>query len=41
MLIGAICFVIVTYGNFYRGNNELGYLSLIPTTCDIISCILN
>ena len=41
MLIGAICFGIVTYANFYKGNNTLGYLCLIATICDIISCVLN
>lgn len=41
MLIGAICFGIMTYANFYRGKNVLGWLCLIATICDIISCILN
>ena len=41
MLIGAICFGIMTYANFYKGNNTLGYLCLIATICDIISCVLN
>lgn len=41
MLIGAICFGIMTYANFYRGKNVLGWLCLIATICDIISCVLN
>lgn len=41
MLIGAICFGIVTYANFYLGNTTLGCLCLIATICDIISCFLN
>ena len=40
MLIGAICFGIVTYANFYRGNIALGCLFLIATICDLISCVL-
>ena len=41
MLIAAICFGIMTYANFYRGKNLLGWLCLIATICDIISSILN
>lgn len=41
MLIGAICFGIMTYAHFYRGNNILGCLCLIATICDIISGVLN
>lgn len=41
MLIGAICFGIMTYAHFYRGNTAIGCLCLIATFCDIISCVLN
>ncbi len=41
MLIGAICFGIVTYANFYNGKTTLGWLCLIATICDLISCVLN
>ena len=41
LLIGAICFAIVTYGHFYRGENNQGVLCLMATVLDLISCILN
>ena len=41
MLIGAICFGIMTYAHFYRGETTLGWLCLIATLLDIISSILN
>ena len=41
MLIGAICFEIMTYAHFYNGNTTLGCLCLVATICDIISCVLN
>ena len=41
MLIGSICFGIVTYGHFYRNNYMLFGLCLIATICDFISFILN
>lgn len=41
MLIGAVCFGIVTYGNFYRNNILMGSLCLIATLCDLISFIMN
>lgn len=41
MLIAAACFGIMTYANFYRGKNTLGWLCLIATVLDIISSVLN
>jgi hypothetical protein len=41
MLIGAICFGIMTYAHFYMGHKSLGWLCLVATICDLISCILN
>lgn len=41
MLVGTICFGIVTYGHFYRNDNMLGILCLVVALCDFISFIVN
>ena len=41
MLIGAFCFGIMTYANFYGGKTILGWLCLVATICDVISSVLN
>ena len=40
-LIGAICFAIVAYGNYYNGKIALGNLSVIAASCNIIAVVLN
>ena len=41
MLIGTICFGIVTYGHFYRNNYAMGILCFIAALCDFAAFIIN
>ena len=41
MLVGTICFGIVTYGYFYEKKYILGFLCLVPAVCDLISFVIN
>lgn len=41
MLVGTICFGIVTYAHFYENEYMLGILCLVATLCDFISFIIN
>lgn len=41
MLIGSICFGIVTYGHFYDNEYTMGIFCLVATLCDFISFIIN
>lgn len=40
MSVGAICFAIVSYGNFYRGNIALAVVTLLATAMNVVSVIL-
>ena len=39
--IGAICFGIVSYGHFYRGRIELGFLFAVLTIAQLVLAFTN
>lgn len=41
MLVGSLCFGIVTYGHFYENEYMMGILCLVATLCDFMSFIIN
>ena len=40
-VIGAICFGIVSYGNFYRGRIGLGVIFLVLTIAQLVLAAMN
>ena len=40
-IVAAICFGIVSYGHFYRGRMELGWIFAILTAAQLVLAVLN
>lgn len=40
-IVSAICFVIVSYGHFYRGRMELGWIFVILTVAQLALAVMN
>ena len=40
-IVAAICFGIVSYGHFYRGRMELGWVFAILTAAQVVLAVMN
>lgn len=40
-IVAAICFGIVSYGHFYRGRMELGWIFAILTAAQLVLTVMN
>ena len=40
-IVATICFGIVSYGNFYRGRTDLGWLYALLTIAQLILALMN
>ena len=40
-VVSAICFGIVSYGHFYRGRMELGWIFAILTAAQFVLAVMN
>lgn len=40
-IVAAVCFVIVSYGHFYRGRMELGWVFVILTIAQLVLALMN
>lgn len=40
-IVAAVCFGIVSYGHFYRGRMELGWVFVILTIAQLVLALMN
>ncbi len=40
-IVSAICFGIVSYGHFYRGRTELGWIFAVLTAAQLALAVMN